>query len=166
MEVSMMPLSRATVLAGAVLVAATATAQVVQVDASIPSYQRTVTVSGNLSAVGSDTMNNMMTLWSEGFARIHPSVKIQVEGKGSSTAPPALIAGSAQLGPMSREMKDSEIDAVQAKYGFAPTQIVTAIDTIGIYVNKDNPLKSISLAEVDAIFSKTRKRNYPTDLTT
>jgi phosphate transport system substrate-binding protein len=159
-------LSLAAAVFGALLIAAAAPAQVVQVDAGIPSYQRTVTVSGNLSSVGSDTMNNMMTLWSEGFARIHPNVKIQVEGKGSSTAPPALIAGTAQLGPMSREMKDSEIDAVQAKYGFAPTQIVTSIDTIGIYVNKDNPLKSISLAEVDAIFSKTRKRGYPTDLTT
>ncbi len=150
----------------ALLLAASGSTQVVQVDPAIPSYQRTRTVSGNLSAVGSDTMNNMMTLWSEGFARVHPNVKIQVEGKGSSTAPPALIAGTAQIGPMSREMKDSEIDAVQAKYGFAPTQIVTALDTIGIYVNKDNPLKSISLAEVDAIFSKTRKRNYPNDLTT
>jgi len=158
--------SLAAAVSGALLVAAAASAQVVQVDASIPSYQHTVTVSGNLSTVGSDTMNNMMTLWSEGFARIHPNVKIQVEGKGSSTAPPALIAGTAQLGPMSREMKDSEIDAVQAKYGFAPTQIVTSIDTIGIYVNKDNPLSAISLAEVDAIFSKTRKRGYPTDLTT
>jgi phosphate transport system substrate-binding protein len=159
-------LSPASALAGALIVAGTASAQVVQVDPSIPSYQRTVTVSGNLNAVGSDTMNNMMTLWSEGFARIHPNVKIQVEGKGSSTAPPALIAGTAQVGPMSREMKDSEVDAIQAKYGFAPTQIITSIDTIGIYVNKDNPLKAISLAEVDAIFSKTRKRNYPNDLTT
>jgi phosphate transport system substrate-binding protein len=154
------------VLALTLLMAASGSAQVVQIDPAIPSYQRTGTVSGNLSAVGSDTMNNMMTLWSEGFARIHPNVRIQVEGKGSSTAPPALIAGTAQIGPMSREMKDTEIDAVQSKYSFAPTQIVTAIDTIGIYVNKDNPLKSISLAEVDAIFSKTRKRGYPNDLTT
>jgi phosphate transport system substrate-binding protein len=153
-------------LACTLLLAASGSAQVVQVDPAIPPYQRTVSVSGTLSAVGSDTMNNMMTLWSEGFARVHPNVKIQVEGKGSSTAPPALIAGTAQLGPMSREMKDSEIDAVQAKYGFPPTQIVTSIDTIAVYVNKDNPLKAISLAEVDAIFSKARKRNYPNDLTT
>ena len=144
----------------ALLLAANGSAQVVQVDAGIPPYQRTVTVSGNLNAVGSDTMNNMMTLWAEGFAHIHPNVKIQIEGKGSSTAPPALIAGTAQIGPMSREMKDSEIDAVQAKYGFAPTQIVTSIDVLAVYVNKDNPLKSISLAEVDAIFSKTRKRGF------
>jgi phosphate transport system substrate-binding protein len=153
-------------LACTLLLAASGGAQMVKVDPGVAPYQRTVTVSGNLSSVGSDTMNNMMTLWSEGFARIHPNVKIQVEGKGSSTAPPALIAGTAQIGPMSREMKDSEIDAVQAKYGFAPTQIITSLDTIGIYVNKDNPLTSISLAEVDAIFSKTRKRNYPNDLTT
>jgi phosphate transport system substrate-binding protein len=153
-------------LACTLLVAASGGAQVAQVDPAIPAYQRTVTVSGNLSAIGSDTMNNMMTLWAEGFARIHPSVRIQVEGKGSSTAPPALIAGTAQLGPMSRDMKDTEVDAVEAKYGFAPTQVVTSIDVLAVYVNKDNPLKSISLAEADAIFSKTRKRGYPNDLTT
>ena len=145
---------------------ANAPAQVVQVDAGIPAYARQAPVSGNLSSVGSDTMNNLMTLWAEGFARVHPNVRVQVEGKGSSTAPPALIAGTAQLGPMSREMKDSELDAVEEKYGFPVTQIVTAIDVLAVYVNKDNPIASLSLPEVDALFSKTRKGGFPNELTT
>lgn len=153
-------------LLGTVTAAANATAQVVQVDAGIPAYERGVAVSGNLSSVGSDTMNNLMTLWAEGFARIHPNVRIQVEGKGSSTAPPALIAGTAQLGPMSREMKDSELDAVEEKYGFPATQIVTSIDVLAVYVNKDNPIASLSLPEVDAVFSKARKGGFPNEITT
>ena len=68
-----------------------------------PRYQKTSGVSGNLNSVGSDTMNNLMTLWAETFRKFYPNVKIQVEGKGSSTAPPALIAGTAQFGPMSRD---------------------------------------------------------------
>jgi len=153
-------------LLGTVAAAANANAQVVQVDAGIPAYERGAAVSGNLSSVGSDTMNNLMTLWAEGFARIHPNVRIQVEGKGSSTAPPALIAGTAQLGPMSREMKDSELDAVEEKYGFPATQIVTSIDVLAVYVNKDNPIASLSLPEVDAIFSKARKGGFPNEITT
>lgn len=146
--------------------AATAVAQPVQIDAAIPAYERGAAVSGNLSSVGSDTMNNLMTLWAEGFARVHPNVRIQVEGKGSSTAPPALIAGTAQLGPMSREMKDSELDAIEEKYGFPATRIVTAIDVLAVYVHKDNPIVSLSLPEVDAVFSKVRKGGFPNELTT
>ena len=148
------------------LVAVGAQAQVVQVDAGIPPYERGTAVSGNLSSVGSDTMNNLMTLWAEGFARFHPNVRVQVEGKGSSTAPPALIAGTAQLGPMSREMKDSELDAVEEKYGYPVTQIVTAIDVLAVYVNKDNPIPALSLPEIDAVFSKARKGSFPNDVTT
>ena len=84
--------------------------QAVTVDAGIPAYQKTSGVSGSLNSVGSDTMNNMMTLWGESFAKMYPNVKIQVEGKGSSTAPPALISGTSHLGPMSRAMRATEID--------------------------------------------------------
>src|SRR5437870_1159391 len=87
-----------------------------KVDAAVPAYQKVSGISGNLNSIGSDTMNNLMTLWAEGFGKFYPNVKIQVEGKGSSTAPPALIAGTAQLGPMSRPMKNTEIDAFEAQF--------------------------------------------------
>jgi phosphate transport system substrate-binding protein len=133
-------------------------AQQVKVDASIPGYQRTSGVSGNLNSVGSDTMNNLFTLWGEAFAKIYPNVKIQVEGKGSSTAPPALIAGTAQLGPMSRAMRGTEIDQFESKFGYKPTQLRTSYDALAVYVNKDNPLEKATLAEVDGAFSKSRRR--------
>jgi phosphate transport system substrate-binding protein len=134
------------------------TAEVPKVDASIAPYAKTTGVSGTVSSIGSDTMNNLMALWGEAFGKQYPSVKIQVEGKGSSTAPPALIAGTAQFGTMSRAMKPSEVDAFEAKYGYKPLQLRTALDALAVYVNKDNPLDKITLAQVDAIFSKTRKR--------
>jgi len=152
-------------LAGSV-VAGTLAAQVVQVDPRIPEYVPTRQVAGNLNSVGSDTMNNLMTLWAEAFRKLHPGVRVQVEGKGSSTAPPALIAGTAQLGPMSRAMKDSEVDAIVAKYGFEPTEIASALDVLAVYVHQDNPLAALSLPEVDAIFSKTRRLGYGKDITT
>ena len=96
-------------------------------------------------------MNNLMTLWGEAFAKIYPNVKIQVEGKGSSTAPPALIAGTAQFGPMSRAMRGTEIDQFEAKFGYKPTQLRTSYDALAVYVNKDNPLEKATLAEVDGV---------------
>jgi len=145
-------------LAVLALGAGLAHAQAVQVDSSLSSYQKASGVSGNINSVGSDTMNNMMALWAETFRRMYPNVKIQIEGKGSGTAPPALIAGTSQFGPMSRPMRTTEIDQFEAKYGYKPTQIRTSYDALAVYVNKDNPLDKLTLAQVDAVFSKTRRR--------
>lgn len=125
------------------------------VDPALPDYTPVKGVSGNLDSIGSDTLNNLMTLWAEGFQAIYPNVNIQIEGKGSSTAPPALIEGTAQLGPMSREMKNTEIDRFEARFGYKPTQVGVGIDALAVYVHKDNPLKEISLEKVDGIFSST-----------
>jgi len=127
-----------------------------QVDPGIKPYEKVSGISGTLNSVGSDTMNNLMTYWAEGFAKFYPSVKVQVEGKGSSTAPPALIAGTAQLGPMSRPMKATEIDQFEKHFGYKPTTFRTSLDSLAVYVNKDNPIESLSLPQLDAIFSKTR----------
>jgi phosphate transport system substrate-binding protein len=139
---------------------------VVVVDATLPEYQPTSGISGNLSSVGSDTMNNLMTLWGETFSRAYPNVRLQVEGKGSSTAPPALIEGTAQFGPMSRPMKPSEIDAFEKKYGYKPTEIRTSFDALAVFVNRDNPLEKLTLAQADAVFSKTRRRGAAQDIAT
>jgi phosphate transport system substrate-binding protein len=138
--------------------AAVANAQTVKVEAGVPAYQKASGVSGSLSSTGSDTMNNLMTLWGEAFAKMYPNVKIQVEGKGSSTAPPALIAGTAQFGPMSRAMRATEIDQFEKKYGYKPTQLRTSYDALAVYVSKDNPLEKATLAQIDGAFSKTRRK--------
>lgn len=129
-----------------------------QVDSSLKSYRKVSGVAGNLNSIGSDTFNNLMTLWAEGFRRQYPGVKIQIEGKGSSTAPPALITGTAQLGPMSRQMKAREIDKFEAKFGYKPTAFPVAVDALALYVNKDNPIHGLTLQQVDAIFSKSRRQ--------
>lgn len=134
------------------------------VDPGLPNYQPVQGISGNIKSVGSDTMNNLMTLWGEGFRKMYPNVQIEIEGKGSSTAPPALISGTANFGPMSRSMKADEVDAFEKKFGYKPTALPTSIDMLAVYVNKDNPLKSLTLQQVDAIFSKTRKSGADTDI--
>ena len=140
-------------------------ATVALVDSTLPAYQTVSGISGNISSVGSDTLNNLMTLWAEGFKAQYPNVKIQIEGKGSGTAPPALIEGTSQFGPMSRQMKSTEIDDFEKKYGYKPTEIKVAIDTLAVYVNKDNPIESITLSQLDGIFSSTYKNGGKNTIT-
>ncbi|MEQ8407718.1 MAG: phosphate ABC transporter substrate-binding protein PstS family protein [Gammaproteobacteria bacterium] len=127
------------------------------IDPSIPEYQRTSGVSGNLSSVGSDTLANLMTLWAEDFKRIYPNVNIQIQAAGSSTAPPALSERTANFGPMSREMKDNEIQAFESRFGYKPTAIPVAIDALAVYVHKDNPLAGLTIEQVDSIFSSNQR---------
>ena len=159
-------LGRTVCLLAALALPASVQATPPQVDAGIPAYPKVSGISGNVNSIGSDTLNNLMTLWAEGFQKQYPGVRIQIEGKGSSTAPPALIEGTAQLGPMSRAMKASEIDAFEARFGYKPTQIKVAIDALAVYVNKDNPLRELTLPLVDALFSKTRTCGHEKEVRT
>jgi phosphate transport system substrate-binding protein len=136
------------------------------VDAGVPDYHKASGISGNLSSVGSDTLANLMTLWAEEFNREYPNVNIQIQAAGSSTAPPALTEGTSNLGPMSREMKDDELEAFEDKYGYKPTAVPVAVDALAVLVNKDNPIKGLTIPQVDAIFSSTRKCGYEKNIET
>lgn len=135
------------------------------IDPNLPTYTRVSGVSGNFSSVGSDTLANLMTLWAEEFKRNYPNVNIQIQAAGSSTAPPALTEGTSNLAPMSRMMKDNELQAFEARYGYKPTPVPVAIDALAVFVNKDNPVKGMLIADVDAIFSATRKCGGDADIT-
>ena len=141
-----------------------ASAAPAQVDPGVPEYERATGISGKLSSVGSDTLANLMTLWAEEFNRFYPSVNIQIQAAGSSTAPPALTERTSNIGPMSREMKDNEVEAFERRYGYKPTAIPVAIDALAVYVHKDNPLDGMTLAQVDAIFSSNRRCGFEQDI--
>jgi len=137
-----------------------------RVDPALLDYQRASGVAGNLSSVGSDTLANLMTLWAEQYKREYPSVNIQIQAAGSSTAPPALTESTSNFGPMSRRMKDRETESFEKRYGYKPTEIRVAIDALAVFVNKDNPVEGLTLPQVDAVFSSTRKCGNPDDIST
>jgi len=151
----------------ALLPTVAASAQVA-VDPALPEYAPAQGVAGNIKSVGSDTMNNQMTLWAEGFRAFYPSVQVEIEGKGSSTGPVALIAGTAQFAPMSRPMKAKEEDDFEKKFGYKPTALATSIDMLAVFVHKDNPIArtGLTLQQLDAIFSKNRKGGLKDDVKT
>lgn len=150
--------------ASAALVATTSQAAP-EVDPKLATYTKVGGVSGNISSVGSDTLANLMTFWAEEFKKQYPNVAVQIQAAGSSTAPPALTEGTSNLGPMSRKMKDKEIEAFEKKFGYKPTAIPVAIDALAVFVNKDNPIKGMSIEQVDAVFSSTRTCGGAKDIT-
>lgn len=156
-----MGLASVTMMAGSAVFAAE---KVQKVDPALPAYQKAEGISGNISSVGSDTLANLMTLWAETFNKSYPNVNVQIQAAGSSTAPPALTEGTSNLGPMSREMKDDELEAFESKYGYKPTAIPVAIDALAVFVHKDNPIKGLTVGQVDAIMSSTRKCGHETDI--
>lgn len=157
---------KALILAAAGSLAFSAVAQAQALDPKLADYNKVAGVSGSLKSIGSDTLNNLMTLWAEGYKSAYPNVKIEIEGKGSSTAPPALVSGTAHFGPMSRPMKAKEIEDFEKKYGYKPAVVRSAVDALAVFVHKDNPIKCLSLQQVDAIFSRNRKGGHKDDIAT
>jgi len=155
-----------TILLPLLLLGSVALGEGPSIDPLIPSYKAVEGVSGSIKSIGSDTMNNLMALWRDEFLRFYPGVTVEVDGKGSNTAPPALTEGTAAFGPMSRPMKAEESDGFERKWGYKPTPVKTSIDALAVFVHKDNPIRGLTLEQADAIFSKTRKSGYARDITT
>ena len=137
----------------------------IDLDPNLPDYGKSSGVSGNIISAGSDTLANLMTLWAEEFKKLYPNVNVQIQAAGSSTAPPALTEGTSNFGPMSRKMKNKEVAGFETRHGYKPTPVAVAIDALAVYVHKDNPIAGMTIPQVDAVFSATRKCGHPQDVT-
>ncbi len=135
-------------------------------DSNLPAYQTAPGISGHFKSVGSDTLSNAMAAWAKGFMERYPDVRIEIEAKGSATAPPALLEGVSQFAPMSRPMSDAEVKAFEMKYGYKPSAVRVAIDALAVYVNKDNPIACLAMPQLNQIFSSTRKVTGGDDIKT
>lgn len=114
----------------------------------------------NLRSIGSDSMDRMMLMWEKEFQKFHPALTFSHEGKGSSTAIPALLEGKSNIGPMSRPLKTAEIAKFKGKFGYEPVQVRVAVDSLAVFIHPENPLvkAGITLQQLDAIFSAEMKR--------
>jgi len=129
-------------------------------DLNLAVYKPAQMLSGKLISIGSDSMDRMMEMWEKKFRGHHPSLDFSHEGKGSSTATPALIEGRSNVGPMSRAFKSSEIAKFENQFGYKPVQVRVAVDSLAIYIHPSNPLakSGLTLAQADTIFSADRLR--------
>jgi phosphate transport system substrate-binding protein len=124
-------------------------------DQNLPAYRPVAALSGHIKSVGSDTLGREAELWVRAFGKLYPDVKIDVEAKGSATAPRAVLDGTAQFGPMSRPMTAEETAAFEEKYGYKVSRLRVAVDALAVYVNKDNPIPCLTLPQVSGIFAST-----------
>lgn len=109
---------------------------------------------GTLISIGSDTMAGIMTQWGQSFTELYPDVSIEIQATGSASAPPALERGAANIGSMSRMMSKAEYARFTATNGYPPTAIAVASDSIAVIVHPSNPVESLSLREIDGIYSQ------------
>lgn len=135
-------------------------------DQNLQPYQTVDGLSGYLKSVGSDTLHDEMIRWSNAFMALYPNVKIEVKGEGSVTAVPALIDGAAQFGPMSRPMSNDEVHSFVDKFGYKAAHFRVAVDALAIYVNKDNPIRCLTVHQVNRIFSVNGRAAFGGDIST
>lgn len=128
------------------------------VDPALQVYSRTQGLKGKLTLIGSNTMSQVGAIWGDGFRRLHPDVQVEIQVKGSANAVGSVIDGSATFGLLSRNINEAEVKAFHGKFGYVPTILTPVLEPQGIFVHKDNPVKSLSLSQLDAIFSTSLKR--------
>ena len=137
---------------------ATANPDGYEIDTELPEYRPGSNMAGEIKSVGSSTLTTLLNRWSEEFRRIHPRVDLDITGGGSSAALRPLIAGTSDFAPMSRELNARELASVKERWGYEPLRLTVALDAVAVYVNKDNPLRSLDLRQLDALYSIAPKR--------
>lgn len=124
--------------------------------ALLPAYEPVPGIAGTVRLVGSDTLAALNSAWADAFRRHYPAVAVEVQAVGSSSAPPALAEATADIGAMSRRLGAAEQVVIAEARGAIPLEVVVAQDAVAVVVHRSNPLTSVSLAELDAVFSQTR----------
>jgi phosphate transport system substrate-binding protein len=127
----------------------------------LPPYSTVAGLSGKVASIGASTTTNLVARAATEFRRIYPGVTLEVTAGLTSTGPPALVDGRADVVPMSRPLLPTEVAGFQAKYGYPPTEIRVAADALAIYVEKRNPVAGLTLTQLDGMFSRTRRRGGP-----
>jgi phosphate transport system substrate-binding protein len=127
----------------------------------LPPYATVPGLTGNITSIGASGTTNLIARAAAEFKQIYPGVTLNVTAGLTSIGPPALLEGRADVVPMSRPLVPEEVEAFRAKYGYPPTEIKVAADALAVYVEKRNPIAGLTLAQLDGIFSRTRRRGGP-----
>jgi phosphate transport system substrate-binding protein len=154
------------------------------VDPALAPYVATSGLSGRIVIAGSDTMQPLLVKVAAAFTQWHPDVKIAVQGGGTESAVMQflqdqaafrrgdgnvkghLVSGHITLLAASRPLTEREREGFRARYGYDVLEIPIALDAIAVLVHHQNPIEGLTLEQVDAIFSKERRRGAPLAITT
>ncbi len=141
----------------------------------LPAYQPGRQVTGQLTVWGDDALVGLMTIWARDFQRLQPGVSFHIFLRGTSTAVGALYTGTAQIGLFGREIRPLEIVSWKRIFSYPPLGFTIATGSydqfaktvaVAMLVNQANPLEHISLRQLDAIYSRDRRRGAPSRIVT
>jgi phosphate transport system substrate-binding protein len=124
----------------------------------LPPYEPVTGLSGKITSIGASTTTNLVARVAAEFKRIYPDVELQITASLTSIGPSALLEGRADIVPMNRPLSPEEVQAFVAAYGYPPTEVKVAADALAIYVEKTNPVRGLTLGQLDGIFSRTQRR--------
>jgi phosphate transport system substrate-binding protein len=130
----------------------------IELTAGLTQYENPPKVPGKLTSIGSGVATILINRWASEFATLHPEAELNIQGGGSEDGLGELLAGRVDLVPISRKLPADYIARFKAKFGYEPAQIIVAQDAIGVYVNKINPIQGLTLAQLDAVYSREPKR--------
>jgi phosphate transport system substrate-binding protein len=142
------------------------------VDPSIPAWQPgplETQPEEEFTVVGADVMDEMTLGWVKLFRQAYPKLSVTMEARASGAGAPALVEGRAHVAPVGRELLPAEEKSFVDKFGYEPLAIRVATGSVSslgktassvILVDKDNPIQGLTFAQLDAIYSKTRKRGH------
>ncbi len=155
------------------------------VDAAVAAYVPVGKVAGAFTIEGSDTMQPIVAKIASAFREWQPDIKIAVQGGGTNMALLGFlqdqstirrgdgspkgghhVSGGIALLAASRPLTENERKDFRSRYGYDVTEIPIALDAIAVYVNRQNPIDGLALEQLDAIFSKDRKRGLQEEITT
>jgi phosphate transport system substrate-binding protein len=151
-----------TLLAASALIPAQLPAQ-----ESIPPYASARSVAGSLHIWGPAPMSAISGYWSEGFQQVQPGVRVEIKLLGSDTAIPGLYSGQADLALLGRENNITDDNGFLRPMQYPPTRfelMTGSLDVPGkspalvVFVHRDNPLRQLTLAQLDAVFGHEYRR--------
>lgn len=132
-----------------------------KVPENLPRYAGAHAVTGSIRFSGSSTVSVLLMTWLRAYEDLQPDVKIEISGGSSSAAMPALLDGSADVGMLSRKLLPEEVERFRSRFGHEPTEIRAGTDAIAIFVNRRNPLPSLTIDQVERIFGRDPEGALP-----
>lgn len=132
--------------------------QPVHLDPNLPYYRPVEQLSGELKLGGSNTMSHIAAVWIDSFTQFYPDVKITIDVNGSRQAVKDVGAGTTNIGLLSRTVHREEVEGFREKFGYGPTVLTPCLERTGIFVHKSNPIKGLTLAQLDGLFSQECRR--------
>ena len=91
--------------------------------------------------------------WAEVYSAVNPNVAVAVTGGGSGTGISAMINGTVDIANSSRKMREAEFEAARGN-GVEPIEYIVGYDALAVYLHADNPIGSLSLEQLKAVYGE------------